>query len=55
MTALHFASQNDRSDIIEILIKSGANLNVQNKVATYIVIIVRVCKKLLTCIYTVAN
>ena len=53
MTALHFASQNDRSDIIEVLIKSGANLNVQNTVVTYIVIIV--CKKLLTCNYTVAN
>ena len=33
MTALHFASKNDNSDIIEILIKHGAYPNVQNKVA----------------------
>ena len=33
MTAIHFASQNNCSDIIEILIKHGADPNVQNKVS----------------------
>ena len=32
MTALHFASQNDHDQIIEILMESGVNSNIQNKV-----------------------
>ena len=49
MTALHFASQNDHSQIIEILMQFGANSNVQNKVTIelysyiYITMYVAIC------------
>ena len=36
MTALIFATKNGKKEIVEILLSAGADINIQDKVATYL-------------------
>ena len=38
-TALHLAAQEDHTDIVDVLLKGGADCNVQDKVIPFITII----------------